>query len=265
MKACITDCGGEESIEYRREYELQFIIDNEQTAVPEFTQERAFNGDPKRELPPIVREVAAPPESDHYESLDPGGRDLTAALWATYVFEKDLVYIEDEQTWLNMTTDVLARDALAKEVELWGTSPEGRIRRFADNSNTILLYDLFVKHKLNFAVTAKDNKDAQINELRVMIRDGRLAIHPRCKLLIKTLRLAKRARQASRGFERMEEIGHADLLDALLYLIRNVRRREMPKAPQQRAAEAQVRTAPQPALNGDQQLARALGLGRFRR
>jgi hypothetical protein len=300
------DSGGVDSIDYRREYELEFVVDDDRTAVPEATLDRLFKGsfclvNPEKTLrapcdstgklikqheedaddlpknldmggwtvervhPPIVREVVYPVECDHYESLDPGGSDLTGWLGSTYLFEQDLVYVEDEITFLNMTTDDFAAKVRKHELALWGQSPRGRVRRFADNSNKRLLYDLNVKHKLLFTATAKDNKDAQINAVRVMFRDGRIAIHPRCTKLIKTLRLAKRAKETKRGFERAAEIGHADLLDCLLYKIRNVNRRALPPAPTQHAATAQMRP---PAPKADQStlaLGRALGLSRFRR
>lgn len=300
------DSGGADSIDYRREYEMEFVTDDDRTAVPEATMERLFKGtfclvNPEKTLrapcdasgkrirqrgedvedlpadldttnwkieqvhPPTVREVQYPTECDHYESLDPGGSDLTGWLGSTYVFEQDLVYVEDEITFHNMTTDDFAAKVQKREIALWGQNPRGRIRRFADNSNKRLLYDLHVKHKLLFQATAKDNKDAQINAARVMIRDGRIAIHPRCVKLIKTLRLAKRAKETRRGFERGDEIGHADLLDCLLYKIRNVNRRALPAAPAQRTASAEIAPASRIIDAGAQQLVKALGLNRFHR
>lgn len=265
------DSGGAESVDYLREYELRFVYGDESTAIPEATMQRMFEGDPLKELPeehpsrglpPIVRELVYPSESDHYESLDPGGSDLTGWLASTYIFEQDLLYIEDEITFQNMTTDDFAAKVRKHEVELWGESPRGKIRRYGDNNNKRLLYDLHVLHKLSFTATDKDNKDAQINVVRLLVRDGRLAIHPRCKLLIKTLRVAKRAKQVRKGFEHAEDIGHADLLDCLIYKVRNINRRALPKPPEQRQAEAQVRPPQLVKREPDVQIARALGLGR---
>jgi hypothetical protein len=264
VEQCKKDSGGEHTVDYRREYECQFILDSSTTVVPEFTKERAFGAaSPAPDAPaPIVREVPRPPGSDLYASLDPGGRDLSGLLWGYYHFEKNLVVIEDELTLLNMTSDDLASKVKEKESRLWGEQPDGKLMRVADNSNVILLYDLLQMHKLKFWATAKDNKDAQINQLRIMVRDGLLVIHPRCKLLIKTLLLAKRAKQVSKGFERGEEIGHADLLDALLYLIRNVRRHAPPPVTNVRAAEQQVRAPEQRRSSGAAALGRALGRSR---
>ncbi len=263
VTACKKDCGGENTVAYRREYECEFVRDESLTAIPEFTTQRAFEGDPTRNLPPIVREVLRPFDAHLYASMDLGGRDLTGLLWGFYHFEQDLVVIEDELTLLNMTSDDLAFRVKEKERELWGPNP-GKLLRVSDNNNVILLYDLQRKHGLTFRASAKDNKDAQINQLRVMVRDGRIAIHPRCRLLIKTLRMAKRHKQANKGFERAEEIGHADLLDALLYLVRNVRRHNMPDAPPPRPHADLPRAATPPVPSGAEALVKALGFGRRR-
>jgi hypothetical protein len=263
IKQCQDDCGGADTLTYRREYECEFVFDDAATVIPEFTAARAFEGDKEKGLPPIVREIERPPESDRYNAMDSGGRHHTGLLWGYYHFEKDVVVIEDELMLLNMTSDDLAIKVKQKDVALWGEHPEGRLTRIADNNNVILLYDLAKMHRLRFMATAKDDKDAQINQLRLMVRDGRLVIHPRCKILIKTLRLAKRE-QTKRGlsFVEMPDIGHADLLDTLLYLIRNVKRHAMPVAPTTPHVVRDWVPPPEKRSRAGQALMRALGLRR---
>jgi hypothetical protein len=263
VQECKDDCGGEDTIEYRAEYECEWVFDDESTVIPEFTQRRAFEGDEAKKLPPIVRELPRPAGSDLYASLDPGGRHTTGHLWGYYHFEMDTVVIEEELMLPNMTSDDLAVKLKEKELALW-EKPE-RVTRIADNNNVILLYDLARLHGLRYLATAKDNKDAQINQVRVMVREGRIAIHPRCRTLIKTMRLAKRT-ETARGlsFVEMDEIGHADLLDALIYLVRNVKRHTMTvAAPMSHVARDWAPTQPKRSQAGDV-LARALGLGRRR-
>lgn len=258
------DSGGADSVAYKREYELQFVFEDESTVLPEFSQAAAFDGVDGK--PPIVREVTRPNGSDRYGAMDPGGADLTGNVWGFFHFEKNMLVIEDELALVNMTSDDLAKKVRAKELALWGANPDGRLLRFADNNAKILLYDLLRLHGLRYTATAKDNKDAQINQLRVMLRDGLIVIHPRCKLLIKTMRMAKRHKQVRKGFQHGEEIGHADLLDALLYLVRNVRRHAMPAAsPQAPMAVRDVLPAKRQTAQADQGLAQALGLRRRRR
>jgi hypothetical protein len=97
-----------------------------------------------------------------------------------------------------------------------------------------------------------------------MVKAGRIVIHPRCTRLVKTLRLARRAKQMSKGFERMEEIGHADLLDCLIYMVRNLKRRELPAEVKERAATSgivrEVR-AERPPMRNAHLLAKLLGGG----
>jgi len=184
-------------------------------------------------------------------------------LWGFYHFTDDLIVIEDELTLLNFTSDDLAEKVRQKELDLWGPNPTSRLLRVADSNNPILLNDLYRNHKITFRVTSKDNKDAQINRLRVLIRDGKLAIHPRCKLLIKTLRLAKRAKQARRGFEHLDEHDHADTVDALLYLVRNVRRNRMPDEAPPTGPQAALPQAPRtPLPSGARELRKVFRLGR---
>jgi hypothetical protein len=263
------DSGGEDSITYRREYELEFVFEDETTVLPEFTKARAEEGDLDKGLPRIVREVARPPGADLYSALDIGGTDLSALVYGFFHFTEDLLVIEDEDAMVNFTSDVLARKVRAKEEKLWGVEPKGKLRRYADNNNLILLFDLYKLYKLKFQASGKDNKDAVVNLLRVMIKEGRIAIHPRCKLLIKTMRTAKHASQKRKGFRRTKELGHADLLEALLFVVRNVRHREMPKDTSPAQPQATQGTTYGSSMTkreeralADDGFARALGLAR---
>jgi len=116
------------------------------------------------------------------------------------------------------------------------------------------------EYAIRFRATAKDEKLAQLGVIRRDISDAKLWIHPRCVRLIKTLKRVRWRPTTSPtarptwGYEK--EIGHADLLDALIYLRRNVHRRPYPKAAptmEQQAAmlmpwSAQLRTPGMRAL-----------------
>lgn len=231
VAACKAMAGGEHSEEYQREFELHTDARGRTTAIPEFQTARAS----------VVRVVDRPLTADRYESLDPGGTHPTGELWGFYDFEQDLLVVEDE--WLKdkgLTSDIVKINE-EKEVKLWGPAPGGKLYRIADNNNQTLLRDLHIDHGLLFHATAKDDKDAQINKTRVMFRDNRIAIHPRCEILIKTLLIARRAKSKRAGFEEAKGIGHADLLDCLLYMVRNLRRHNMPEVAAPVGAEAEKR------------------------
>lgn len=254
VAACKKDSGGEESSEYQREYELKLGVKSRRTVVPEFTHERAFIGVDGK--PPVVREVPRPPGADRYESLDPGGDHPTALLFGFYHFEEDLVVIEDEWFSFDATTDVIAAAAKEREQGMWA-GETGKLLRVSDNNRPITLRDMHRLHGLVFYETRKDEKEAQINKTRVMFRDHRIAIHPRCTRLIKTLRIARRSKNKHKGFMEQEGIGHADLLDCLLYLVRNVRKHQMPDvAPTPTPADF-ARPAPPPQANVARKFSRA--------
>ncbi|MHB8682820.1 MAG: hypothetical protein ACYC9X_00660 [Dehalococcoidia bacterium] len=269
VEHCAEECGGKETIEFRREYECEKLFDTSATVIPEATGDRIAGRDGRMAL---VRDVARPPWVDRYASLDPGVVDPTGHLWGFYLPEEDLIVIEEELFLQDMTPDKLAASINAKEASMWTGNELGRLYRYADPSDKTIIYDLGTDYKLYYQGTERHGKDAQIMRLRKTIREGRLAIHPRCVKLVKTLQIAKRAslRYKDNKFERMEEIGHADLLDCLLYMIRNINQSGnlaiSPTQPRVAAPSAMTHGEPfarRPAEANP--FARAFGLGRFRR
>ena len=98
---------------------------------------------------------------------------------------------------------------------------------WSDNNNQILINDLQMYHDLNFIPTRKDNKEAQINQVRLKIMNREIVIHPRCTTLIYHMKHANwnktaNARTGYKDFARSADAGHFDAVDALIYLIRNV-------------------------------------------
>ena len=107
-------------------------------------------------------------------------------------------------------------------MELWST--EKPYLRIADN-NLQTIADIN-RHGLTFIPTKKDDKELQVNNLREWIRGYKIFIHPRCRRLISQLGSTVWNKQRT-SYERNSE-GHGDLLDALVYLVRNVRRDRNP-------------------------------------
>jgi uncharacterized protein with NRDE domain len=158
--------------------------------------------------------------------MDIGGSDLTVVLFAFYDFMGGRTVIQDELVFgRRMLTDELAYAINEKEKELWTHPVSGEkttnILRIADNNNIILLNDLSAKHQLTFIPTAKDNKMAALNNMRVHIKTGKVIIHPRCKVLISHLSGAIWNRSRT-DFARSADKGHYDGVSALSYLIRNI-------------------------------------------
>jgi hypothetical protein len=136
-----------------------------------------------------------------------------------------------------MTTDKLAELIKQKEQTLWTDKITHEtidpFLRVCDNNNLILINDLHRLHNVTFLPSAKDNKEAQINDLRIKLANFQIYIHPRCKTLIYHVKSAmwENTRNGSRKLGRAPDGSHYDFLDALIYFVRNVRYGNNPYPP----------------------------------
>jgi hypothetical protein len=153
--------------------------------------------------------------------MDIGVKDLTGILYAYYDFLTGKIVVEDEATFKgrSFTTANLAASVKKTEDELWGLKKP--FLRISDNNNLILLNDLAIDYDVTFIPTAKDNKHAWINQIRILVSEERLIINPKCKQLIFHLKNATWNKNKTE-YERSLDGGHYDLIDALAYLIRNI-------------------------------------------
>lgn len=159
-----------------------------------------------------------------YAGVDPGSRDLFVLLWAFYDFVNARLVVVDERWFRNPRTEEVGDAAVEVETKHFGAAKaDERIdafQRFTDIDHR-LVADLRAKPwHLNFSPTQKTDHDLWERQLRTAIRQGRIIIHPRCELLLRTLRHARR--KDNGDYERTEGTGHADAWAALLYLFRNV-------------------------------------------
>lgn len=209
------ESGGEDSTTWKREYLCQFVVDSELKIIPEWNP--LFNNVPEKDQ--------YYPFYHKYVALDSGVRDLTACLFAYYDFQHAKLIIEDEfhMNGTEMTTETIANKVKEKELELWGDLKVNR--RVADNNNLILIQDLGYLHDLPFVPTTKDNLDAMINQVRVWVTSGKIAVHPRCEMLLGCLEHAvwKISRLGIKDqFAKSKKYGHYDHLAALVYLVRTI-------------------------------------------
>lgn len=203
--------------EFQREFMCKVHIDDSSAVIPEFTEEIESE---------TVVEWEKPVFFDAYVSMDPGFRDLTAVLFAYYDFKNDKIVIEDELVvnGPTMTTDYLAEEIMKKE-ELnfkhrFTNEPIVPIR--VSDLSPILLNDLQNLHNITFLPTLKDDKIAAINNTRMLIAQGKVIINPRCENLVRHLKGATWDKKR-KSFARSPDNGHYDCIDALVYLLRNVR------------------------------------------
>lgn len=233
----------EKDPEFRREYLCEIVNFSDMMIVPEFTTELQEK---------IVKESVVPPFIDAYVAMDIGGKDLTVVLFGYYDFKNGRTVIQDELVFgqkgnsrtgseeagftlrPEFRIDEFARLVMKKENQLWTNPMSGEFKppylRISDNNNVIFLNDLMYKHNLTFIPTRKDNKDAALNTMRVMLAEEKIIIHPRCTTLIHHLKNGTWAKN-KKDFSRSSTNGHWDAIPALMYLVRNIQETKNPYPP----------------------------------
>lgn len=261
--------GGRNGITARREYRAQHIADDTMMVIPEFQDAEkdrtAKHPETGEEIVILgaVRELEPPTWRDCYVGMDPGWADMTGILYGYLDFPQQLLVIEDEDAVTRHNSFEIATLLKAKEKKLWGKLKRRGGQGFdglkaqpylrvSDNNEQRLLYDLSVDHGLAFMASKKDNMIQAVDSLRQCVNAGKLVIHPRCRKLIRTLRNAVWKRVPTMGVGgRMSngllgdggsELGHFDLLPALIYMHRAVqwRRNPNPRLEQHIAGDIKV-------------------------
>jgi len=197
---------------WRREYLCEWVVDTNRLIIPEWreTYETDYTQD------------AAFKYHNKYFSLDIGSVDKTVGHLAFYDFPKATLFVVDEiiREGREWTTDDLAAQIKATEELRWGQGAKVS-KRVGDTNNQILLSDLTRLHNLAIQATGKDNLNAMVGYLRMMVNQGRVKVHPRCKLTIQSLREGIWNAKKDE-FARTTALGHMDAIASLVYLARNV-------------------------------------------
>lgn len=209
--------GGEDSTTFRRECLCELVLDDDLALIKDWKDD-------------YIQDLEKDQYFHHYHKyvgMDLGRKDHTALIFGYYDFKKAALIIEDELTMYGPSwTTITLKDAiLAKEKELWGESKP--FRRVSDNNNPHLIQDLNSLHDVHFMETTKESLEAMINEVRIMVGNGQIIVHPKCKMLIGCLRYGiwdKNRKQ----FARNKVYGHYDHLAALIYLVRNLAKHTNP-------------------------------------
>ncbi len=211
------EVGGKDSTTFRREFLCEFITDSDLAIIPEWDDK-------------YVQEI----EHDEYygyyhkyDGMDLGVKDKTALIFGHYDFKRASLIIEHEleMKGATMNTELLVNAIKAKEKEIWGEVQP--FRRVSDNNWPIMMLDFSSIHNLTFIATTKDNLEAMINEVRIMVQNGQLIVHPRCKFLIGCLKYGVWNNKKTE-FARSQTYGHFDHLAALIYLVRNLAKHTNP-------------------------------------
>lgn len=213
--------GREKHPDFKREYLCQIQKNTELSVIPEFDDEL---------IKTIVREWHKPPMYDCYVGMDLGFKDLTVVIFGYYDFRAAKLIIEDEivmnfQEHSN-TLKKLVDQMHEKESTIF-TDPlthDLKTPSRVSDLDYIVMKEIyhFSAGRISFTGAKKDDKQAAINNLRIMVASEKLIINPRCETLIRHLKNAKWSRTTKNTFDRSVDNGHYDAVDALLYLTRAV-------------------------------------------
>lgn len=234
--------GGRNGTAARREYGAEHIADETLQVIPEFRDAEGMT----------VREVEPPLWRDCYVALDPGFHDLSAILFGYWHFAEQTLVVEDEIVAPRLNSSEIAAKVKAKEDALWGrirrrgasgswdTKPQPYLR-VADN-DLRLIADLSHDHGLHFVPIAKDKLAQQVDQVRVAIQSGKIAIHPRCRKLVLHLRNAVWKKPGSVFAREGGDFGHFDTVAALVYMWRGIQKGRNPLPPLERVIAGDLRT-----------------------
>ena len=171
-----------------------------------------------------VKEYEKPQYYIPYVSIDLGYTDHTAALIGYYDF-KNCIYVIDNEFILKQPTILDIKKSLDVLEQGYDST---KIKRFSDN-DLLVLSELNRVYNVKITATKKDDKEAQINNLRVLLQQNKIYINPKCENLIVQCETVSFNKNHT-SYNRVDE-HHFDLVDALLYLIRNINIKENPVPP----------------------------------
>lgn len=204
--------GGKDSISWKREYLCEAISDPERLVI--------------REYDPLLHDIpddhGRPAYFTPYVGVDLGFNDNTFIVFGYFDFERTTLVIEDELCVSGKNSQEIASAAKEIEARLWPELAEHGVKpyRFSDN-DLQQIHDLHSLCGYTLQPTAKDDKMAAINGLRLRFGSGKILIKKRCTRLRNQLRVGL-WKENRKDFERGKEIGHLDGIMSLVYLNRNI-------------------------------------------
>lgn len=228
---------------WRREYLAEMVTEEGRAALPAWTDEAqaALVGDWQR-----------PAHFDGYVSADPGKTgDPHATLWGFHDPATNTLTIEHELELRSAPTHVgaWADEVKAIESRLWGVNrwegtlsgatrellaplgeefmrvysldaPRQPFLRVSDEDARCTV-DMALQHGVAFIPSARHDKWQWVDTVNQLIRERRLRVHSRCVRLLEQMRSTLWNKSRSQ-WERTEK-DHGDLVDCLMYMVRNVK------------------------------------------
>lgn len=217
----IEELGGLQTDAARRELLCEIVKDGNTSVIPEATDELYAE---------IVKEWPKPPFYDAYEAMDLGFNDLTVIIFGYYDFRAAKIIVEDEYVinGQNLHLPNLVEIIRKKEAELWTNPLTNEVKTPAkrvSDIDYIVLNEIrrISNNEIKFEATKKDNNEAAINTLRVLLAKKQIIIHPRCKTLLRHLKNVKwKSANNKDKFARSPDDGHYDAVDAMKYFVRSI-------------------------------------------
>lgn len=217
---------------YKREFLALRAIDTNLIVIPD------WNG---RTAAP-----ARPEFFDAYVAFDAGGIDPHGLLFSYWEHETQTLVIEDELLLReNETTEQIAAFVKKKEALLWGVDKwDGTLRGAERNRQSptqsraqpyLRVCDLgsgklqLTIDGVTFLPTSKNDKIKYVDDTRILFRQGKIIIKPNCKHLMRQLRTTMWMNERQNDYRRTKDGQHGDLIDCLVYTVRNIRRSRNPK------------------------------------
>lgn len=197
------EVGGPHSTTARREFYGEIIADEERAAVTTFSQ--------------ALHVQAYEPTLVYWQAFgDAGGvQDKTVILKGAFCHKLKKIVVRSELVFEHKTPSPVIIQTIRD------TFPGCPLTLDAPGQ-TLIDYSSM---GLQAALPQKDQFDAGLQLLNASFYKHEIIIHPDCKFLIRSLEGALLNRQRS-DYERSPELGHADAVAALVYLIRCIDRRE---------------------------------------
>jgi len=190
--------------DWEREYMVKIVRYTSLTVVPEFEEGEH-----------VFEDYKVPPHAHWTIGLDIGGvRDKHGLVLGFYDFENDLEVITDERLLpVNSSLEEIA-DAVR---ELEAQVPKGHTCVTAADAPGQVRIDLS-NHGIAtfFPEKKKGSFEAGVNFVRRRFKQGQLVVAARCKNLRNALLYGQFNKQRT-DFARTEELGHCDMIAALIY------------------------------------------------
>ena len=198
-QACVRRCGGEDTVDFRREYLVEIVRDESIVVVPRFDRGRH------------TKIFAIPAFTRWQVVADWGGvRDFTVALLYTYDYFANRILVWDELRFGPNTATTTIVEQLRKWDEQYHPT------QCVVDAPGQLHVDL--NTQLNYPCRAppKDDWRSAVNALNVVFATDRIWVHPRCEFTIQTLVSGTFNKQRT-DFDRTSTLGHCDAIAALVY------------------------------------------------